>query len=248
MSAGPLQKLVDRLLLRSVLSDEEQQAVLSLPCLEMDLSAKRDLIAIGDRTEASYFVQTGLIGRFSQGRDGVRQIVALHIPGEMADLCLVALPKTSWAFHVLSPSTVLKISHADLAAIGDRYPGIALAFWRDCVADMAVMSEWIFGIARRPAEAKLAHLLCELRCRYKQAGLLTTDDSFTFPVTQMQIAEVLGVTSVHANRTIRSLRERGFAIITGTLVRLLDVPGLIRLADFDASYLHLDERKVSTVA
>lgn len=241
MSDCPLQPLLDRMLLRSSLSEQEQQALLALPARAMQFPGNYDLVALGQQTESAYLVINGLIGRFSQMRNGIRQIVALHIAGDMADLCSVALPKTSWAFHALVPTSVMQISHADLIAVADRYPNIALAFWRDCVADMAVMSEWIVSIARRPAEAKLAHLLCELHCRYRQVKLLEDSGAFALPVTQTQLAEILGMTAIHVNRMIRSLRERGWVVFNRHEIVIQDWPNLVNLAEFDPSYLHLDE-------
>ena len=240
--SAPLQPLVDRLLLRSVLGEEEQDAILSLPSRSVQVPSQHDLVALGKQTDAAYLVQDGVIGRYSQMRDGVRQIVALHIAGDMADLCSVALPKTSWAFQALVPSVVLRVSHADLLRVSDRYPTAAAAYWRDCVADMAVMSEWIVSVARRPAEARLAHLLCELNCRYRQAGLVAEGSAFAFPVTQPQLAEILGLTAIHVNRMIRLLRERRLATFSKGTVTIHDWSALAHLAEFDAAYLHLDEK------
>ena len=241
MSANRLQPFISRLLSRTSLSAEERDALLSLPAETICIKGHRDLVALGQQTDSSYLVLSGVIGRYSQLRNGIRQIVAIHISGDMADLCSVALPKTSWAFHALTSAEVLRVSHSDLIAVADRYHNIALAFWRDYVVDMAVMSEWIVSVARRPAEAKMAHLLCEMRCRYNQAGMLALDGSYAFPLTQTQIAEVLGITAIHANRTIRSLKERGLVSLSKTAVVIHDWSGLVELAEFDRAYLHLNE-------
>ncbi len=246
MTANVLQPFVDRLMLRSPLGEEQQQALLSLPVQQVHVKKHYDLVALGQQTDASYLVITGVIGRFSQLRNGVRQIVALHVPGDIADLCSVALPKTSWAFHALASVEVMRIAHADLLSIADRYHDIAIAFWRDCVVDMSVMSEWIVSVARRPAGAKIAHLLCELRYRYEKAGLLARDGSYAFPITQMQIADILGITAIHTNRMIRSLRERHLASVAKARVVIHDWQGLMRLAEFDAAYLHFDETGTRT--
>jgi hypothetical protein len=163
----------------------------------------------------------------------------MHITGEMADLCAVVLPRSSWAYQALIPSTVLRIAHADLLTLCERYPAIAKPFWRDCIVDMAIISEWMVSIARRPAESRLAHLICELQCRYEQAGQIASDGSFCFPVTQAQLADILGMTSIHANRMIRSLREKGLATISKSVIAVSDRPALERLAEFSSNYLHL---------
>jgi CRP-like cAMP-binding protein len=165
-------------------------------------------------------------------RSGVRQIVALHLFGEMADLCSVVLPKTSWTYQALVPTTVIRIPHGDLLDLVDAYPAIAKAFWRDCIVDMAIMSEWLVGIARRPADARLAHLICELNHRYEQAEQVLSDEAFSFPITQGQLADVLGLTSIHVNRMTKSRRERGLAEISRSQISIMDrgsrTPGRVR--------------------
>jgi len=109
-------------------------------------------------------------------------------------------------------------------------------------------------LARRPADSRLAHLICELECRYAQAAQIAADGSFSFPVTQAQLAEILGITSVHVNRMVRSLREKGLATISKSAIAVHDRPALKRLAEFSSDYLHLSagwrggEREAFTVA
>lgn len=239
MSTAPLQVFVDRIRLRSNLDEKEQAAILGLPWRRDCLTAGQELVGFGERTETTYLVETGAIGRYSQMHNGVRQIVAMHIVGEMADLCAVVLPKSSWSYQALIPSTVLRIAHADLLSLCDRCPAVARAFWQDCIVDMAIMSEWMVSLARRPADSRLAHLICELECRYAQAAQIAADGSFFFPVIQAQLAEILGITSVHVNRMVRSLRERGLATISKSAIAVHDRPALERLAEFSSDYLHL---------
>jgi len=239
MSTAPLQVFVDRLLLRSNLDKAEQAAILHLPWQRDRVAAGQELAEFGERTDTTYLVETGAVGRYSQMHNGVRQIVAMHIVGEMADLCAVVLPKSSWSYQALIPSTVLRIAHVDLLSLCDRYPAVAKAFWQDCIVDMAIMSEWMVSLARRPADSRLAHLTCELECRYAQADQIAADGSFSFPVTQAQLAEILGITSVHVNRMVRSLREKGLATISKSAIAVHDRPALERLAEFSSDYLHL---------
>jgi CRP-like cAMP-binding protein len=238
-AASPFETFVNRLLLRSPLDDAEIAAIVRLPWQSDRVAAGQELVGFGERTSMTYLVEAGAIGRYSQMRNGARQIVAMHIAGEMADLCAVVLPKSSWAYQALIPSTVLQIAHADLLGLCTQYPAIATAFWRDCTVDMAIMSEWMVSIARRPAESRLAHLICELQSRYQQARLTAPDGSFTFPVTQAQLADILGITSIHVNRMVRSLRERGLASVSKSVVAVHDRPALERLAEFSPDYLHL---------
>ena len=94
-------------------------------------------------------VVDGLVGRFGQDRDGVRQITCLYIPGDMADLPSVVSPKAGWALGALTSTTILHVPHADLRRLAAKHPGIAEAFWRDCVADGSLFSEWVVNVGWR---------------------------------------------------------------------------------------------------
>ena len=234
----PLQALMNRLMLRSNMGTEELDALRAMPTTSKTIPVHRDFIKVSDDTDHSYLVVSGIVGRFSQMRDGNRQITALHIPGDMADLCSVVFPKTSWAFQALAETEVLCIPHTALREAARSYPGIATAFWRDCVVDMAIMSEGLLTVGRRSAEARVAHLLCEMSCRYRQAGMVDRD-CFDWQLRQSHVGDVLGLTAVHINRMLRSLRETGLATVSGTTVTIHDFPGLAKVAEFDPAYLHL---------
>lgn len=237
----PLQGFFNRLHLRSSLEPHELDALRGLPMKPKTLPVHRDFIRVSDETDQSYLVVSGVVGRFSQMRDGNRQITALHIAGDMADLCSVVFPKTSWAFQALAETEVLCIPHVALRDAARSHPGIANAFWRDCVVDMAIMSEGLLTVGRRTAEARVAHLLCEMSCRYRQAEMID-HDRFDWHLRQTHVGDVLGLTSVHVNRMLRSLRERGLATVSGTTVTIHDFAGLAKIAEFDPDYLHLRGR------
>ncbi|HET9354563.1 MAG TPA: helix-turn-helix domain-containing protein, partial [Sphingomicrobium sp.] len=113
-----------------------------------------------------------------------------------------------------------------------------MAFWRDTVVDGSVLAKWNSALGRRSAKARLAHLLCEMGIRFETVGL-GKGDEFDFPITQSQLADVLGVTAVHLNRTIQALRMDGLLVTRGSLYHLPDPGRLRRLAQFDPSYLLL---------
>jgi len=104
-----LQPFLTRLLLRSSLSAEEQATVLDLPIRVERIPANVDFVRLGERLGHACLVIDGLVGRFEQTRKGDRQTTALHIPGDMADLHSVVLPKTSWALQALT-----RIMHRDM--------------------------------------------------------------------------------------------------------------------------------------
>lgn len=234
-----LTRWLGRLTLRSVLSDAEQQALLAVPGELATIPAHRDFVRLGQRVDHACLVVSGLAGRFSQTRNGERLITALHIPGDMADLHSVPLPNAATALNAVTETVVYRVPHRHLHALGRRHPMTAEAFWRDCMVDAAILSEWALRNGRLPARARIAHLICELS-RRTAVGEHRDDAVFAWPLSQVQLADVTGLTSVHTNRMLRELREAGAVRIAGNRAEILDGKLLRAIAEFDDQYLHLE--------
>lgn len=241
-----MQQFLTRLLTRSSLSDEEQQAVLDLPTTLQQVRSNNDFVGLGERLDHACLIVDGLVARFEQTIKGERQITALHISGDMADLHSVVLPKTSWGLHTLTRSTVAKIPHGALVAAANSHPALARAFWRDCAVDASIIATWSVSLGRRNARARIAHLLCELKCREEAVGRFR-DSGFGLPMTQIQLADVLGMTAIHINRMIGELRKASLITMSSSRVTILDWRELVEMADFDPAYLHLEKQPESIV-
>lgn len=231
-----LQPFLNRLTRRSVLSATEQQAILNLPTHAAQVRANHDFVRLGEVVSHACVIVDGIAGRFGQNADGERQITALHIAGDAADLHSVVQPKSASALQALSTVTLVRVPHQALRAIAGQYPAIAEAFWRDCVVDASVISQWVVNVGRRDAKVRIAHLLCEMAVRY-QIDVQSDAILFEFPLTQVHIADATGLTSVHVNRTLMSLRDDGVVFLAQRMVHILDWAGLARLGEFDAGYL-----------
>lgn len=233
-----LEKFVTKLSRRSILSEEQRALLLCLPYEVVEVGTNRDFVRLGERVRHACLIADGLAGRFGQTRDGARQIAALHIPGDMADLHSVVAPEAATALQALTPSTIVRVPHGALKDAADRHPAIAEAFWRKCVIDGAIMAEWVLSLGRRNALSRTAHLLCELVCRHNVSAAPTLFD-IPFPATQVHLGDALGLTSVHVNRTLRALREHGAATLRQRRIQVHDWSRLVALAEFDARYLQL---------
>lgn len=142
-SSNPdLQLFVDRLLTRSILTDEEQQAILDLPATATEMRRKHDFVRMDEAISHSCLVVSGLVGRFGQTRDGARQITAFHVPGDMADLHSAVRPVGVGGLSALCDTKILQVPHIAIRKLAARYPTIAEAFWRDCLLDAAVLMQW----------------------------------------------------------------------------------------------------------
>lgn len=236
-----LERFLHRLLRRSVLTAEEQQAILNLPAHAEQVRSNRDFVRQGDRTDHSSLVVAGMIARFEQTCEGARQITAIYLPGDMADLHSVVQPTTTSALQALSVSTILKIPHGAIRATASHYPAIAEALWRDCMVDSTVLAEWVVNVGRRNARMRISHIFCEVATRLDVAPA-EGDIVFQFPMTQMQLADATGLTSVHVNRTMMGLRRDGIVSVRGQTIWIHDWDQLAEAADFDPEYLQMDVR------
>jgi len=225
---------VDRLLLRTPLSAAQLAVMTSLPGRISKVPACHDIILPGQHTDQSCLVASGLVARFDTMADGRRQIVAFYLPGEMCDLHSVPVPTSGWGLEALSGSTLVFVSHAALREAASD-PAIALAFWRDTVTDGSLLAKWAANLGRKQAMPRLAHLFCEMGVRMEARGLGMKTE-YELPVTQAQLADAVGLTSVHLNRTLKALRHEGVTF-AGRKVTIADWPGLTQLAEFDPVYL-----------
>jgi CRP-like cAMP-binding protein len=231
-----LRLFLDRLLLRSPLSEEEQAAILALPTRQQEVAPGEDLVVPGEETVCSCLVAAGLMSRFDTMRDGRRQIVAFYLPGDMCDLHSVAVPTSGWGLEALTRSIVLLIPHDSLRKLVAD-PNMALAFWRDTTADGSILAKWVGNLGRKQAIPRLAHLFCEMGVRTEKAGLGTRTD-FQLPITQAQLADAAGLTPVHLNRTLKALKAEGVTF-TGRRVGIADWNRISAMAEFDPAYLLL---------
>ncbi|XHR99056.1 hypothetical protein ACFB49_06510 [Sphingomonas sp. DBB INV C78] len=158
----------------------------------------------------------------------------------MVDLHSVVVPKASSALQALSVVTILRVPHVALREMTRLHPAIAEAFWRECVVDAAVLAEWVVNVGRRDARGRLAHLICEIAYRIEGAGH-SVGLFVPFPVTQGQMADMVGLTPVHVNRMLKRLRDDEVVDVRSGTIRILDWTRLLDVADFDPAYLHLPE-------
>src|SRR4051812_41684517 len=147
------------------LSDDEKQALLNVPMHIREVGADQDIIREGDRPSQCCLLLEGFAQRFKIVGDGRRQIMSFHIPGDMPDLLSLHLVRMDHSLATLSRSRLGFISHQNLRRLIQQHPRLGDAFWRETLVDAAVFREWMVGIGRRDARARIAHLVCELVTR-----------------------------------------------------------------------------------
>jgi len=229
--------LIKRLRLSSAIADEDIKEIEALPISVRHYPAETAVVRDGERATDCCLIADGFCVRSKTIANGKRQILSIHIPGEIPDLMSLFLHVMDHDLSTLTPSTLGFISHETLQKLHRRSPGIAEMFWRDTLIDSAMFREWIVNVGQRPAPARLAHVMIELRERLRVIGRVDSGN-FEMPLTQEQIGEALGITAVHANRVIRQLRQEGIVEFSRGRVTVLDERKFQELADFDDRYLH----------
>lgn len=238
LQTWPVEPIVTRLSRHSHFEPDELAAMRALPSRVMLVPARRDFVHLGEETLEASFVVDGLIGRFDQTRKGDRQVVAIYLEGDIPDLHSVVIPQASCALHAFTMSSLIRIPHWALRATAAKHPGIAQALWRESALEVAKVSKWVLSVGRKDSISRMAHLVCEVACRSTGSAEPGAVD-FAFPVTQMDLGDMLGLSPVHINRTIRSLRLANLVSVDRGRVTILDWETLTRVADFDARYLSL---------
>ena len=163
------------------------------------------LVREGEKIGYCSLILEGFAARCKETRGGDRQIMELQIPGDFVDLHSYPLEVLDHGICALAHCTIAKLYHKDITMLIDEHPRLARILWFSTMVDASIHREWIMNIGSRSGSARIAHLLCELYCRYEVVGL-TQDRRFPFPLNQTQIGECLGFTQVHVNRLLRDLR------------------------------------------
>ena len=223
------------------LSPEEKRALTSLVERVHEIGTNQDIVAEGDRPGDCKVILDGFAFRYKLLGDGRRQIMSFLIPGDLVDLQGFLLGEMDHSVATLTATKVGVIRHNLLLQITERYPRVARALWQSTLIKSAVFREWMVGIGRRSAYQRIAHLLCEVFLRLQAMGL-TNDGSYELPVTQAELGNSLGLSTVHVNRSLKTLREDGLITLQDGRVVIHDWQGLGAAGEFDPRYLHLTRR------
>lgn len=236
-----LRRLIENLDRYGPLTAEDRTAIAALPLTVRRFPGGEDIVVEGDAPNQCRILISGLAYRHRTLPDGRRQIMAFNVPGDVCDTegLLLAMDHSVSA---LTPVEVGFVGHAALDAVLDAHPRVNRALWRTNLVENAVVREWMVGIGRRTAKARVAHLFCEIVVRLRTAGL-EEKGKFRFPVTQAHISDALGLSVVHTNRVLQELRGEGLISFRGGDLTVLNWAGLQAVGEFDPGYLHLGERR-----
>lgn len=195
------------------------------------------LVREGDRAQVCSLLVAGYAFRQKLVTTGARQIISFHIPGEFLDIQNLLLEVSDHNVQCLTRCVAAVVLKDHLQQLMNDRPAVRQALFLDSLIDASVFREWVVNVGRRDAKQRIAHLLCELAARLRASGTME-GSIYDFPITQEQLADATGMTAVHTNRTLQTLRRAGLISLSSNRLHILNWSGLAELGDFGERYLH----------
>lgn len=217
-----------------------EMAELAATCSDVIVvNPKTELVSEGDAPEHLHVLLEGWAMRSLALPDGKRQIPALFVPGDVMDLDALGTERLGYGLSTLSRCRIALLSRAGLRSAMQRGPGLAGAFLALALQENQVLMRRNVSLGGQSARERLAHLLCELVARWRGAGVALRSGQLSFPLTQADLADVLGLSTVHVNRVLQGLRADGLIRLRGVEFEVVDWDGLADAGEFQAGYLGL---------
>lgn len=225
---------------RSPVGEADVAALTALPFRMQTFDRAAYIVREGKPADRTCLIVSGFAYRQKVAKSGGRQILSVHLPGDFVGLEGALLDVADHNVQALTRCEIAIVPRADLRAMLCEHPALALALWVETVIDASIFRERILNIGRRDARGRLAHLLCEFARRLEILGL-AEQQSYELPMTQEELADATGLTPVHVNRVLRDFDRSGLIRRVNRVVTILDWDQLCAIADFNETYLHLDQ-------
>lgn len=238
----PLQLLIRKLDIHTPLSQEDREAILALPYTLRTLEPHSYTVREGDPPTQCAILISGFAYRQKITSNGSRQIVAIHIPGDAIDFQNLFLDVADHSVQTLTRAEIAVVPRAEFQALARSRAGVGHAILVTILIEASIFREWVLNVGRRDSRTRMAHLLCEFGARLQAQGL-ADEYGYELPMTQEQLADATGLTSVHVNRTLKGLEAEGLITRNKRHVSFPDWEKMREVADFNQRYLHLERQR-----
>lgn len=198
-----------------------------------------DIVREGQVPRSVFLVTQGVACRYRNMSDGRRQIMTFLLPGDFCDVHAFLVKSADHSIGALTPARISAIPRDQVVDLLFNHPRIAAALWWSSLQEEAILRERIVALGRRNGRGRVAYLLCELWWRYEAIGM-TSDRTVSLPLTQLELADAIGLTPVHVNRVLMSLRDDKVIELSHRLLTIRDLELLQQIAEFNSDYLHLE--------
>ena len=233
--------LVRKLASFTALSEADRTLLERISAETRLVAPNTDLVREGDKPDGVFLIMEGMACRHKHRTNGARQIMAYLLPGDLGDLDVALLDRMDHSITTMSACRVTRIAPETVAHIQQHHPQIARALRMSSLVDEATLREWLVNVGRRSAIERIAHLLCELLVRLQAVGV-ATEDSYALPLTQGDLADTTGMSTVHVNRSLQELWRQGLIEFKNRRLKILNLPRMRGAGGFQANYLQLGVR------
>ena len=227
------------------LTAADEAALCAVRAQAITLAPGEDIVSQGDRPDVAVFVLSGMLARYHTLPNGDRQYLSFHIKGDLPDVQGLLLTILDHSLCAMDRAEIAVLPHDHLVNVCRRRPGVAFAFWRLTLIDAAIFRQAITNNGIRGHSVRLAHFFCEQYFRAREAGL-ADGESCSLPLNQSELGQALGMSHISVNRAMQALRKLRVADLRSGRLQILNWHGLVRVAEFDPTYLHID--KISKVS
>src|SRR5262245_7289670 len=220
-------------------SDEESEALVKRIKVKARSSRGEDIVGPSDASRCITMLLNGVACSYERLTNGNRQIYAFQYSGDFCDLSRHILPESNneVAVAALTDCSIGIIEHRDLEQCIAQHPSLGLALWRATMLEASIFRKRLLNVARQPALQRVAHLLCEQLARREAVGI----NGAVIPLTQMDLADAVGLSIVHINRIFHELRRLRILSKEGRAIRVVNRERLVGLANFDGHYLNMPQ-------
>lgn len=217
---------------------DERNAIEAAVSEIRDIPPRSTIVHAGQPLQHSTLLMDGIMSRYIDDKHGVRQLAAVHFPGDFVDLHAFPLKVLEHDVETTTAAQVAIVPHSSLEAILADRPQLIRKLWFATLVDAAMHRAWLFRLGRLDAVGRVAHFLCETNARLVAAGV-SDGHRFSLALTQSDLAEICGLTNVHVNRVMRHMREKRLCVFRSSIVEIPDLAQLEARGQFNPDYLYL---------
>jgi CRP-like cAMP-binding protein len=222
----------------ALLSNDDVSALEAMCQREERFRAGTNIVVEGETPRSAFVEMRGMAWRYRLLSDGRRQILTILIPGDFFDLHGFLLKAMDHSVATIGPTRIAAITRETVREIVLNHPRIGAALWWSAMQEQAMLRERIVALGRRSARGRLAYFLCELVWRQRAVGM-AEDHTIRLPFTQTDLADTLGLTSVHTNRVLQGFRRDGLIMLERQRLILRDIERLQAISGLTPDYLKL---------
>ncbi len=223
------------------LTGEERHVIQQITARTVVYYPREDIVPEGMTLNHSSLILDGFAIRYNHSQDGRRQITAFHVTGDFADLHSFLLKKIDNGVAALTRCTVAQVAHGDLKEVTKKFPYLTRVLWLKTLIDGAMHRAWLTTLGRMEARERLAHFLCEIRDRLDPIGQVR-ENTFELPITQEELGDAFGMSTVHVNRVLQDLRAEGLITSRNRTMTINDLGRLKQIGQYNPDYLHTNQK------